>query len=47
MSPEKGGSITRQDRDKDSQLGRMAGWSQKQRWDVGLKKPILDPRHTQ
>ena len=29
-SPEKGGHITRRDRDEDSLLGGMAGWSQKE-----------------
>ena len=42
-SPEKGGLITRRDRDEDSQLGGMAGWSQNERRDAGLSKPILDP----
>lgn len=36
-------TLTRQDRDRHSDWGRMVRSSQKQWWDAGLKKPMLDP----
>ena len=41
------GNLTRWGRDKDSESGGMAGWSQNYWQDAGLKKPILDPQYSE